>query len=85
MLFVLIVVCNFWRLRVNHLFCLHPANFSCEHFILGVKKSGEYKGVEYLKHLNQTEEKKKKLTLQDFLCWKNEGQFDMIDFDNDEY
>ena len=53
--------------------------------MLGQKESGEYKGVECLKLLNHTEEKKKKLTLQDFLCRKDEGQFDMIDFDGDEY
>ena len=53
--------------------------------MLGQKESGEYKGVECLKLLNHTEEKKKKLTLQDFLCRKDEGQFDMIDFDEDEY
>ena len=32
-----------------------------------------------------TEEKEKKFTLQDFLYRKGEGQFDMINFDDDEY
>ena len=35
--------------------------------------------------LNHSTEKKKKLSLQDFTCRKDEGQFDMIDFGEDEF
>ena len=38
-----------------------------------------------MKLLNHKCEKKKKLTLQDFTCCKDEGQFDMIDFADDEF
>ena len=34
---------------------------------------------------NHTEEKKKKICLGDYLCRKNEGQFDMVDFPDDEF
>ena len=38
-----------------------------------------------LKLLNHTVEKKKKLTLLDYNCRKDEGQFDMVDFPDDEF
>lgn len=50
-----------------------------------MKEAGEYKGRECLRLCNHTEEKKKKLCLGDYLCRKNEGQFDMIDFPDDEF
>ena len=62
-----------------------PANLTRKHFLLGQKKSGEYKGRDTLKLLNHSEEKAKKLTLSDYLCRKDEGQFDMVDFSGDEF
>ena len=47
--------------------------------------SGEYQGREILNLLNHTVEKKKKLTLLDYNCRKDEGQFDMVDFPDDEF
>ena len=38
-----------------------------------------------MKLLNHSQEKAKKLTLQDYLCRKDEGQFDMIEFPEDEF
>ena len=38
-----------------------------------------------LKLLNHSTEKKKKLSLQDFTCRKDEGQFDIVDFADDEF
>ena len=47
--------------------------------------SGKYLGRKMLKLLNHTVEKKKKLILTDYNCRKDEGQFDMVDFPNDEF
>ena len=38
-----------------------------------------------LKWLNHTVEKKKKMTLLDYNCRKDEGQFDMVDFPDDGF
>ena len=59
-------------------------NLSHDQFLLGQKESGEYKGCESLTLLNHTEEEKKRLTLNNYLCRKDEGQFDMINFAEDE-
>ena len=53
--------------------------------MLGTKQKGKYARVPVLKLLNHKSEKKKKLTLQDFTCRKDEGQLDMIDFADDEF
>ena len=45
---------------------------------------GEYQGLEMLKLLNHTVEKKKKLTLLDYNYRKDEGQFNMVDFPANE-
>ena len=66
-------------------FLIQPANLTREHFLLGEKTTGEYKGRETLKLLNHSQEKAKKLTLGDYLCRKDEGQFDMIEFPEDEF
>ena len=42
-------------------------------------------GTGVLQLLNHISEKKKKLTLADYNCCKDEGQFDMIDFVQDEF
>ena len=61
------------------------ANLTPNHLLLGQKMSDEYKGAECLKLLNHSEEKAKMLTLSDYLCRKDEGQFDMIDFADDAF
>ena len=38
-----------------------------------------------MKLLNHVTEKKKKLSLQDYLCRKDNGQFDMVDFNQDNF
>ena len=38
-----------------------------------------------LKLLNHASEKEEKLILQDYNCRKDNGQFDMIDFPDDEF
>ena len=50
-----------------------------------MKQSGEYSGRKCLKLLNHTSEKKKKLSLGDYLCRKDEGQFDMVEFPDDKF
>ena len=82
----LIVVCYLLLYFHCHLtpFC-KPSQITREHFELYVKETGEYKGRECLRLCNHTEEKKKKLCLGDYLCRKNEGQFDMVDFPDDEF
>ena len=74
--------------RVLTFYCFfqfEPSNLSRAHFVLGEKKDGEYKGRECLKLLNHVTEKKKKLSLQDYLCRKDNGQFDMVDFIQDNF
>ena len=77
-------------MRVLTLYCFfsfhfEPSNLSRAHFVLGEKKEGEVKGRDCLKLLNHVTEKKKKLLLQDYLCRKDNGQFDMVDFLQDQF
>ena len=65
--------------------CFQPSNLTQEHFVLEQKRSGDYAGKEALRLLNHKCEKTKKLTLGDFHCRKSDGQFDMVEFDSDEF
>ena len=65
--------------------CFQPSNLTREHFVLEQKRSGDYAGKEALRLLNHKCEKTKKLTLGDFHCRKSDGQFDMVEFESDEF
>ena len=57
-----------------------PSQITREHFQVYEKEDREYKDRKCLRLLNHTFVKTKKLSLGDYLCRKDDGQFYMVDF-----